>query len=93
MTSALDPLVAEDILRLLRKLQDELGMTYLFITHDLSVVKRLADRTVVMQQGRIVEMADTATLFDAPGQAYTRKLLASVPQLDPGWLDQALAGA
>ena len=93
VTSALDPLVAEDILRLLRKLQDELGMTYLFITHDLSVVKRLADRTVVMQQGRIVEMADTATLFDAPGQAYTRKLLASVPQLDPGWLDQALAGA
>ena len=90
VTSALDPLVAEDILRLLRKLQDELGMTYLFITHDLSVVRRLADRTVVMQKGRIVEEAETATLFEAPRDPYTRKLLDSVPQLDRGWLDKVL---
>ncbi|MBY5973878.1 ABC transporter ATP-binding protein [Ferrimonas balearica] len=90
VTSALDPLVAEDILRLLRRLQDELGITYLFITHDLSVVKRLADRTVVMQKGRIVEEAETDRLFAAPEQAYTRGLLASVPQLDPGWLDSVL---
>ena len=93
VTSALDPLVAEEILRLLRRLQDELGVTYLFITHDLSLVKRLADRTVVMQNGRIVEEADTATLFDAPQKAYTRNLLASVPQLDPGWLDRVLTAS
>lgn len=93
VTSALDPLVAEDILRLLRRLQDDLGMTYLFITHDLSVVRRLADRTVVMQKGRIVEEAETAALFAAPAQAYTRNLLASVPQLDPGWLDQVLTAS
>ena len=68
-------------------------MTYLFITHDLSLVKRLADRTVVMPSGRIVEEADTATLFDAPQKAYTRNLLASVPQLDPGWLDRVLTAS
>ncbi|SOB93594.1 ABC transporter ATP-binding protein [Rhodobacter maris] len=90
VTSALDPLVAEEILRLLRRLQDDFGMTYLFITHDLSVVRRLADRTVVMQQGRIVEAAETETLFTAPQEAYTQRLLDSVPQLDRGWLDRVL---
>ncbi|EYD76675.1 Alpha-glucoside transport ATP-binding protein AglK [Rubellimicrobium mesophilum DSM 19309] len=91
VTSALDPLIAEDILRLLRRLQDELGMTYLFITHDLSVVRRLADRTVVMQKGRIVEEGPTATLFETPRAAYTRTLLDSVPELRRDWLDGVLA--
>lgn len=91
VTSALDPLVAEDILRLLRRLQDEFGMTYLFITHDLSVVRRLADRTVVMQNGRIVEQGLTATIFDAPKECYTRTLLESVPELRRDWLDDVLA--
>ncbi|TNC62903.1 ABC transporter ATP-binding protein [Rubellimicrobium roseum] len=91
VTSALDPLIAEDILRLLRQLQDELGMTYLFITHDLSVVRRLADRTVVMQTGRIVEEGPTASLFAAPQAAYTRALLSSVPELRRDWLDGVLA--
>lgn len=59
VTSALDPLVAEEILKLLRSLQDELGVSYLFITHDLGVVRRLADRTMVMQHGRIVETGTT----------------------------------
>lgn len=91
VTSALDPLVAEDILRLLRRLQDEFGMTYLFITHDLSVVRRLADRTVVMQNGRIVEEGATAAIFDAPQENYTKTLLESVPELRRDWLDDVLA--
>ena len=91
VTSALDPLIAEDILRLLRRLQDELGITYLFITHDLSVVRRLADRTVVMQKGRIVEEGPTAALFEAPRAAYTQTLLDSVPELRRDWLDGLLA--
>jgi peptide/nickel transport system ATP-binding protein len=91
VTSALDPLIAEDILNLLRKLQDELGMTYLFITHDLSVVRRLAERTVVMQKGRIVEDRPTADLFQTPQAAYTRTLLESVPELRQDWLDDIMA--
>ncbi|QFQ89743.1 nickel ABC transporter ATP-binding protein NikE (plasmid) [Paracoccus kondratievae] len=91
VTSALDPLVAEDILRLLLQLQDELGIAYLFITHDLSVVRRLADRVMVMQTGRIIETAGTATLFATPEQAYTRRLLAAVPELRTNWLDEVTA--
>ena len=91
VTSALDPLIAEDILNLLRRLQDELGITYLFITHDLSVVRRLAERTVVMQKGRIVEDRPTAELFQTPQAAYTRTLLESVPELRQDWLDDIMA--
>lgn len=91
VTSALDPLVAEEILRLLRKLQDELGMTYLFITHDLSVVQRLADRVMVMQKGRVVETGETAALFADPQDPYTRRLLDAVPQLRTDWLDEVMA--
>ena len=90
VTSALDPLIAEDILNLLRRLQDELGITYLFITHDLSVVRRLAERTVVMQKGRIVEDRPTAELFQTPQAAYTRTLLESVPELRQDWLDDIM---
>lgn len=91
VTSALDPLIAEDILNLLRRLQDELGVTYLFITHDLSVVRRLAERTVVMRKGRIVEDRPTADLFAAPQDSYTRALLESVPELRQDWLNDIMA--
>ncbi|TDL81269.1 ABC transporter ATP-binding protein [Palleronia sediminis] len=91
VTSALDPLVAEGILRILRELQDRLGVTYLFITHDLSVVRRLADRTMVMQFGRVVEEGPTEQVFEAPREDYTRLLAGSVPELRVGWLDEVQA--
>ena len=91
VTSALDPLVAEEILRLLRSLQDELGVSYLFITHDLGVVRRLADRTMVMQHGRIVETGTTEEIFKPPYQPYTEQLITSVPELRRDWLDDVLA--
>ena len=90
VTSALDPLVAEDILKLLKQLQDELGVSYLFITHDLGTVKRLAHRVVVMLKGRMVAEGATADIFDTPPDEYTRKLLLSVPEMRTDWLDEAL---
>ncbi|MBP9950655.1 MAG: ABC transporter ATP-binding protein [Cypionkella sp.] len=91
VTSALDPLVAEGILQILRELQDRLGVTYLFITHDLSVVRRLADRTMVMHLGEVVEEGPTAQVFEAPKKDYTRLLASSVPELRTGWLDDVRA--
>jgi peptide/nickel transport system ATP-binding protein len=91
VTSALDPLVAEDILRLLRRLQDELGLSYLFITHDLGVVRRLADRTMVMQHGHVIEEGPTSQIFQPPFQPYTEQLITSVPELRRDWLDDVLA--
>jgi peptide/nickel transport system ATP-binding protein len=90
VTSALDPLVAEDILKLLKQLQDELGVSYLFITHDLGTVKRIAHRVVVMLKGRMVAEGATADIFDTPPDEYTRKLLLSVPEMRTDWLDEAL---
>jgi peptide/nickel transport system ATP-binding protein len=90
VTSALDPLVAEDILNLLKQLQDELGVSYLFITHDLGTVKRIAHRVVVMLKGQMVAEGTTAEIFDRPRDAYTRKLLLSVPEMRTDWLDEAL---
>jgi peptide/nickel transport system ATP-binding protein len=90
VTSALDPLVAEEILRLLRKLQDELHVSYLFITHDLGVVRRLADRTMVMQKGKVVETGTTKAIFEPPYEPYTEQLITSVPELRRDWLDDIL---
>ncbi len=80
-TSALDVSVQAQILNLMRDLQDEMGLTYLFISHDLSVVRHMANRIGVLYLGRLVEVADGKTLFSAPEHPYTRMLLDAVPDL------------
>jgi ABC-type glutathione transport system ATPase component len=78
-TSALDVLVQARVLELLARLRRERGITYLFISHDLSVVRNLADRVSVFEKGRLVETGETSRLFEAPSQDYTRRLIASTP--------------
>lgn len=79
-TTALDVSVQAQILDLLKSLQQELGMAMLFITHDLSIVRRIADRVAVMQDGQVVEVAECRTLFSSPSHPYTRKLIDSDPR-------------
>ena len=79
-TTALDLSVQAEILDLLKKLQTEMGLGMLFITHDLGVVRRIADRVLVMQNGRAVERGTVAEVLDSPREAYTRKLLAARPR-------------
>ena len=90
VTSALDQLVAEGILELLQRLQNELGVSYLFITHDLATVKAIADDIVVMYQGKIVEQGPKQEILTPPHEDYTALLLASVPEMDPSWLDNLM---
>ena len=82
--SALDVAVQAQILNLLRKLQKDFGLTYLFISHDLGVVQHMSDSIAVMYMGRIVEHADRMSLFTAPRHPYTQALLAGVPRLEVG---------
>ena len=90
VTSALDQLVAEEILKLLQRLQDELGLAYMFITHDLATVRAVADEIVVMLQGKVVEHGPKAEVLSPPHHEYTALLLSSVPEMDPDWLDNLL---
>jgi peptide/nickel transport system ATP-binding protein len=91
VTSALDQIVQEGILKLLDRLQGEFGLAYMFITHDLATVRAIADDVVVMQQGRVVEQGPKAEMFAPPHEPYTELLLSSVPEMDPDWLTRLLA--
>jgi len=91
VTSALDQIVQEGILKLLDRLQVELSLAYMFITHDLATVKAIADEVVVMQHGVVVERGRKAALFADPKEDYTKLLLSSVPEMDPDWLNRLLA--
>jgi len=82
-TTALDVTVQAQILELIKKMQSELGMAVIFITHDLGVISGLCDRVQVMYAGRVVETADTRTLFYQPKHPYTRALQRSIPSLQP----------
>lgn len=81
--SALDVSIQAQVLNMLKRLQKEMGLTYLFVAHDLSVIKFISDRVVVMYLGTIVEYADAADLFKNPMHPYTQILLSSIPEADP----------
>lgn len=91
ITSALDKVIQAEVLRMLINLQDRLGISYLFITHDIEVVRAIADRVLVMQHGRIVEQGEKEKVFAPPHEPYTETLLASVPDMAVGWLDRIMA--
>jgi peptide/nickel transport system ATP-binding protein len=80
-TSALDVSVRAQVLKLLKKLQKERGLSYLFITHDLSIVPIIADEVAVMKEGRLVEFGSTEEVMREPKEAYTQQLLAAAPRL------------
>ncbi len=90
VTSALDQVVAAGILKLLDQLQKEKNLAYMFITHDLGIVRNIADRTVVMYQGNVVEQGTTEQIFTTQSEAYTKKLIASTPEMRTDWLDEVL---
>lgn len=81
--SALDKSVEAQVLNLLLDLKDEFGLTYLFISHDLNVVRYMSDRVMVMYLGQVAEIGESETLFDHPAHPYTRALLSSIPSMDP----------
>ena len=86
VTSALDQIVQKGILELLLRLQKELGLTYIFITHDIATVKAISDQIVVMLEGRVVEQGMKSEILSPPFPRYTELLLSSVPEMDPDWL-------
>jgi peptide/nickel transport system ATP-binding protein len=87
VTSALDQLVEDGIISLLKRLQDLLSVSYLFITHDLATVEAVADDVVVMLKGEVVESGSVLDVFSPPHHQYTYQLLSSVPRLNVKWLD------
>ena len=90
VTSALDQIIQEGILKLLQKLQKELGITYIFITHDIATVRAISDQIVVMYQGRVIEQGMKSQILNPPYPEYTELLLSSVPEMDPKWLTNLL---
>ncbi|MGO7637117.1 ABC transporter ATP-binding protein [Rhizobium leguminosarum] len=90
-TSALDPLVAEGILKLLLRLQDEEQLSYVFITHDIAIVRAIADSVAVMHRGKLVRFGPKSTALSPPFDDYTDLLLKSVPEMEIGWLERVLA--
>ena len=91
VTSALDPLVAEGVQALLRKLQDDEGVSYLFITHDFGAVRAMSDQVAVMRAGQVIAHGQTDEVLNAAQDPYTRQLVSSVPELRLGWLDDIVA--
>ena len=91
VTSALDQIVQKGILELLLRLQSELGVSYMFITHDIATVRAISDEIVVMFQGKVVEQGPKAEILSPPYPEYTELLLSSVPEMDPDWLTGLLA--
>jgi len=89
--SALDTIVAAQIVELMRSLRDRLGTAYVFISHDLATVADIADRVAVMQNGRIVDLAEIGHVFGEHRHDYTAELIRSVPELRAGWLESVLA--
>ena len=90
VTSALDQVVQEGILKLLMRLQKELGLSYIFITHDIATVQAISDEIVVMWQGKVVEQGIKDDILNPPFPDYTQLLLSSVPTMEPGWLEGAV---
>lgn len=89
-TSALDPLVAEGILNLLLKLQEETAVSYVFITHDIAIVRAIADSVAVMHRGKLVRFGPKSKVLSPPFDDYTDLLLKSVPEMELGWLEKVL---
>ena len=89
-TSALDPLVAEGILKLLLRLQEEEQLSYIFITHDIAIVRAIADSVAVMHRGRLVRFGPKSKALSPPFDDYTDLLLKSVPEMEIGWLERVL---
>lgn len=90
ITSALDTIVAESVLKLLKKIQHELGVSYIFITHDISAIAKIADSIAVMRHGEIVDSGDTRDVLSPPYHPYTQLLLESIPDLRTDWLDEVI---
>jgi peptide/nickel transport system ATP-binding protein len=90
-TSALDVSVQAQILNLFKELREEQELSYLFITHDLSIVRQITDRVYVMYRGEVVESGPTDAVLDVPQHRYTARLLSSVPTADESWLEQDVA--
>ncbi|MBX5240444.1 ABC transporter ATP-binding protein [Rhizobium sp. NLR22b] len=90
-TSALDPLVAEGILKLLLRLQEEEQLSYVFITHDIAIVRVIADSVAVMHRGKLVRFGPKSQALSPPFDDYTDLLLKSVPEMEIGWLERVLA--
>ena len=91
ITSALDQVVQAEILKMLVSLQQRLGVSYIFITHDLATVRAIADDVVVMHRGRVIEQGPKDVVLTPPFKPYTEQLLASVPAMTTGWLDGVIA--